>query len=83
MIRVRLIDKGFKVVQYDASKVKYSKKNLLSIVVKLFITSTKINLTLEYKCTKFIWTAPAEGVRLLDNSELLLKTAIRLLGNSE
>jgi len=83
MIGVRLIDKGFKVVQCDASKVGYGKKNLLSIIVKLFITCTKINLTLEYKYTKFIWTAPAEGVRLLDNSELLLRTAIRLLGNSE
>jgi len=32
---------------------------------------------------EFIWAAPAEGVRLLDNLELLLRMAIRLLDNSE
>jgi len=32
---------------------------------------------------EFIWAAPVEGVRLLDNSELLLRTAIGLSGNSK
>jgi len=54
MIGVRLIDKEFKVVQCNASKVRYSKKKPFSIVIELSITSTKINLTLEYKCIEFI-----------------------------
>jgi len=83
MIKIRLIDKGFKVVQCNASKVEYGKKNLLSIVIKISITGTKINLTLEYKCMEFIWAVSAEGVRLLDNLEPLLRTAIGLLGNGE
>ena len=37
MIGVRLVDKGFKVVQYDAFKVEYDKKNLFSIIVELSI----------------------------------------------
>jgi len=54
MIGVRLINKGFKVIQCDVSKVEYGKKNLFSIVIELSITGMKINLTLEYKCMEFI-----------------------------
>ena len=37
MIRIGLVDKGFKVVQCDAFKVEYNKKNLFSIIVELSI----------------------------------------------
>lgn len=83
MIGIGLVDKGFKVIQCHTSEVKYSKKDFFGIIGEFSITGMKINLTLEYKCIKFIWAASTKGVRLLDDLKFLLEAGIRLLDNGK
>jgi len=51
MIRVWLIDERFKVIQGNALKIGYDKKNLVYIIGELFFTSIKVDLVLEHKYT--------------------------------
>jgi len=62
LISFGFIDKQLEIIKSYTSEVGDSKENLLSIFSKLSFTSMKIDLTLEYKCSKFIRTAPTERV---------------------
>jgi len=59
LISFSIIDKRLKIIQGHTPEVGNSKEYFLG-VLEFSLTSTKIDLTLEYKCLKFVGAAPAE-----------------------
>jgi len=62
LVSFGLIDKRFKIIKGYTPKIGNSKEDSLSVFEELPFTSTKIDLALEYKCSKFVRATPAEKV---------------------
>jgi len=60
LVEIHLIDKRFKEVKGNALKIGDSKEDLLSVFGKLFFTSPKIDLILEYKSLELIRASVTE-----------------------
>jgi len=77
LISFGFIDEWLKIIKGYTPEVGDDKENLLSVFSKLPFTSTKIDLTLEYKCLKFIRTAPTKQVWFPDPFVPLLQVQVR------
>jgi len=66
LISFSFINEQLKIIKDYTLEIRDGKENLLSVFSKLPFASTKIDLTLEYKYSKFIRTAPTEWVWFSD-----------------
>jgi len=62
LVSFSLIDKRFKIIKGYTLKIGNSKEDSLSVFEELPFISTKIDLALEYKCSKLIRAISAEQV---------------------
>jgi len=60
LISFRLIDKRLKIIQGHTSEVGNSEEYFLGVFLEFSLTSTKIDLALEYKSPKFVRATPTE-----------------------
>ena len=75
---IRFIDIGFKVVKRDAPKVGDGKKDFVCVLSEFLLTCTEVDLTLEYKGTKFVRTTPTKQVWFLSPPMLFGGTLARM-----